>query len=229
MKKVLQLLVLLSFIYACGDAEKNNQLDQDQGTTNETVQNKIVSIDFHNNKFNSIEKKLLHELDSLRFFNSIPQRIFIEIPKDQRDKLLSEKYFNFMPLYPNKSLNEGFIMTVSGELFMDRKFATMTNRSFIFERVNNSLILVNSFKGFIKELKAVNSSTPSDLVLEFNSEKENAYFYCLYSWNSGKFEFNKCIGFSEDKGNTQIKYTEEQSNEFSPEIKEIVQKESFAF
>ncbi|HBW86899.1 MAG TPA: hypothetical protein DEF82_09215, partial [Crocinitomicaceae bacterium] len=60
-------------------------------------------------------------------------------------------------------------------------------------------------------------------------EKENAYFYCLYSWNSGKFDFNKCIGFSEDKGNTQIKYTEEQSYEFSPEIKEIVQKESFAF
>lgn len=229
MKKVLQLLVLLAFVYACGDADKNNQQEQDQETKIETLQNKLVSIDFHNNKFNSIEKKILNELDSLRFFNSIPQRIFIEIPTDQRDKLLSEKFFNFMPLYPNKSLNDGFIMTVSGELFMDRKFATMTNRSFIFERVNNSLILVNSFKGFIKELKAVNSSTPSDLVLEFNSEKENAYFYCLYSWNSGKFEFNKCIGFSEDKGNTQIKYTEEQSNEFSPEIKEIVQKEGFAF
>ncbi|NBU48160.1 MAG: hypothetical protein EBS34_12130, partial [Flavobacteriales bacterium] len=118
MKKVLQLLVLLSCVYACGDADKNNQLDQDQETTNETGQNKIISIDFHNNKFNSIEKNLLHELDSLRFFNSIPQRIFIEIPKDKKDELLSEKHFNFMPLYPNKTLNDGFIMTVSGELFM---------------------------------------------------------------------------------------------------------------
>lgn len=57
MKKVLQLLVLLSFVYACGDADKNNQQEQDQETKKETVQNKLVSIDFHNNKFNSIEKK----------------------------------------------------------------------------------------------------------------------------------------------------------------------------
>jgi len=229
MKKVLLLFVLISFIYACGDAENKTQSEQQQTPKNEVLRDKIINIDFHHNKFNSIEKKLLGELDSLQFLNAMPQRIFVEVPEDQRDKLLSEKYFNFMPLYPNKTLNDGFIMTVSGELFTDRKFSTMTNRSFIFERVNNTLVLVNSFKGFIKESKAVNSITPSDLVLEFNSEKENAYFYCLYSWNSGKFEFNKCLGFSNDKGNTQITYNEEQCQEFSPEIKEIVQKEGFAF
>jgi hypothetical protein len=229
MKKSVYLVALLMFFVACGESSMDEQNQQNSENPAVSAENKVVEIDFHTNKFKSVEKRLLNELDSLQFFNSLPQRIFIEIPKDKRDVLLSEKFFNFLPLYQNKNLQDGFIMTVSGELFSDRKFSTMTNRSFIFERVNNELVLVNSFKGFIKELKKVNANLPSDIVLEFNSENEKAYFYCLYSWKEGKYQYAKCIGFSEDKGVSQIKYTDAQSEEFSPDIKEIIDKENFAF
>jgi len=186
-------------------------------------------MDFHNNKFNSIEKNLLHELDSLRFFNSIPQRIFIEIPKDKRDELLSEKYFNFMPLYPNKTLNDGFIMTLSGALFMDRKYASMTNRTFVFERENGTLILVNSFKGSIKELKDVNSNTPSDIVIEFKSEKEGVYFYCIFNWINRKYIYSSCERISYDQGRTQHFIKTEEQEKVTKEVEKIIKEESFAF
>ena len=227
MNKSFYAMLIMAFCFSCGDKTKENpSSDEKNQLQNES---KIVEIDFHKNQFVSNERQLLNELDSLQFFNSLPQRIFIEIPPEKRNQLLSEKYFNFIPLFLNKPISEGFIMTVSGELFLDRKFSTMTNRSFVFERVNSSLVLVNSFKGFIKELRTNGSSIPSDLVLEFNSEKENAYFYCLYNWQDGKYQFNKCIGLSEDKGNTVFKYTDLQSIEYSSDIKLIIEKENFAF
>lgn len=227
MNKLFYAILIMAFCFSCGDKTNDNPSSDEKNQ----LQNKsnIVEIDFHKNQFISNERQLLNELDSLQFFNSLPQRIFIEIPPDKRNQLLSEKYLNFRPLFLNKPISEGFIMTVSGELFLDRKFSTMTNRSFVFERVNSSLVLVNSFKGFIKELRTNGPSIPSDLVLEFNSEKENAYFYCLYNWQDGKYQFNKCIGLSEDNGNTVFKYTDAQSIEYSSDIKLIIEKENFAF
>jgi hypothetical protein len=134
-----------------------------------------------------------------------------------------------MPLYPNKSLNEGFIMTVSGALFTDRKYASMTNRTFVFEREKEALILVNSFKGNIKELKDVNSNSPSDIVLEFKSEKEGVYFYCLFKWINRKYIFSSCERISYDLGRTQHFIKTEEQEKVTNDVDNIIKEESFAF
>ena len=72
-------------------------------------------------------------------------------------------------------------------------------------------------------------SNPRSVVLEFNYSTDDVYFYCRYNWMKGKYVYNSCERISYDHGLTQHFVKENEKENVSKEVEQIIVNEKFAF
>jgi hypothetical protein len=151
-----------------------------------------------------------------------------DIQTDEKGKIVtpcSPKLFKFFPLQEGKPLEEGFVLLVKAET---GGFAL--RRVLVFERENGSLVKVN---GFIANLIATKKKkgTNDDLLLRFidKIDGSDVFYHCIFTWESGKYEFKTIEVIHEPSGNFHRRVKESAKDSLSKEIFKILEDNQMIF
>lgn len=176
MKKLIILILVISFIASCKNEPKmNNDEQKNKGIEQKDSAN--IEILFDETSFSSTTELAL--LKELGFGMCDPNQKDLS---NYKIPACHPKFFKILPYNKSISLKNGFLLLVKS---MVHDFPL--RRLFVFQRIDGKLVKVN---GFIANLigKRMSTNTYEDLILRFRDEEQN-FFNCVYVWNNNHYEY----------------------------------------